>query len=145
MRHNWKSSWEGNGSSGEQVIETEKKKREGKRTQMTETHFLTPRGGKENNQAILNCLSINLKVTDKVGSVQIIMSAQHKWDVMKVFGPRPGEKFIMMINIQSRWLPDHFQLSIIKLVSISPQCQNCEVIQVIGPFTSVLKWNNIWQ
>lgn len=35
---------------------------------MTKTHFLTPRGGKENNQAILNCLFINSKVTDKVGS-----------------------------------------------------------------------------
>lgn len=43
-------------------------RREGKGARMTETHFLTPRGGKENNQAILNCLSINSKVTDKVGS-----------------------------------------------------------------------------
>lgn len=36
---------------------------------MTETHFLTPQRGKKNNQAILKCLSINSKVTGKVGSV----------------------------------------------------------------------------
>lgn len=83
-------------------METGGKRRKVKGAQMTETHFLTPRGGKENNQAILNCLSINSKVTDTVGSAEIGMAAQHKWDVMRVCGPQSGEKFIMMINTPSR-------------------------------------------
>jgi hypothetical protein len=70
MKHNWKSSWKDKGSSGSRPLRRGLGgERKGKGTGMTETHFLTPRRGKENNQAILNCLSINSKVTDKAGSV----------------------------------------------------------------------------
>lgn len=51
--------------------ETEKEERE--RMGMTETYFLTLSRGKENNQAILSCPYIGLKVTEEVGSAGIAL------------------------------------------------------------------------
>lgn len=47
----------------------EREKEERKRMGMTETYFLTLSRGKENNQAILSCPYIGLKVTGETGSV----------------------------------------------------------------------------
>ena len=87
MRHNWKNSWKDMGCrERRQRRGTEKEERKG--IGMAETYFLTLSGGKENNQAILSCPYVGLKVTEDLGSAWLTLPVQRKRDIVEVLRPQ---------------------------------------------------------